>query len=952
MLCCVLLMAACGGGSGRRGTDVVVTGTGPSAQVLGGTSAVFVMTVSNAGPDAASNVKINNLVGNQLALTSITCSAGGGAVCPDTVGVTMVVPSLPTGGTLVFTVTTLASPNATGTIANSMSAQVDGDLDSSNNQFTATAPAYTVTSNLVVSGSGPTGSVTGGATADFLMVVTNAGPDAAANVRIVNNVGTGLSLNGVTCTASGGAVCPATGPVMSLLSMPAGGVLTFDVSTTVGASVNGTVVNTLSVSADTDNARSDNSFAATANVVTARSGVFVTAIGPAADVPGGTSAIFRMTVGNAGPQAADTLHLVNTVGGNMTLTSITCTASGGAVCPDPAAVGVVTDATNLPVDGSLEFDVTATVAAGTQGVIVNTLDASVTSGVHSTASGVATGNAYSNNISVSGSPPTGPLAGGSTAFFTMVVSNSGPGTAQNVSITNVLNGVDPGPGPITCAPTNLCPVAPAATMTVPSLPANTSVTFVIPVVVRAGANGTVSDTMTATAAGDVRANDNSATASVSAVSIDLGVSETGAPSITAGSTAVFTALVNNPGTSAVNNLTVNFGLSGADPSTAVITCTVSGGGACPSTAPTVGAAYQVPSLAAGRTLTFTITVPVVSSGGTIVSTTSVAAAGDPNTANNQASFSTATVDARSGTYKLFAANGQTYDMVINFDTGSYTVSGGAQTPTAFTAGSNSEFVVTGSASPGARFRVATDLIVGGHDFGGGVQPYVAARSFGSAPTDATGQFNLATRDTPTAGGAAVTRPGTAVVTTDGTLFLCQLGTGTLRPVTNCGGTGGVTVTAPSYSLSVDSNFLYTATPLSPGLAYQFYLVRSGPSKILISAGGAQDSVGNPIARFRIGVQDLVGLAGGTLSGATTTGDWVTLTLSSTNYASSGVLGGAVSAPLQQIANSGTTAVLTGQRSSDLQLIDVMQAGPLAVVFGAFSGGASGLLQIAVPVPSP
>ena len=111
-LACSLMLVACGGGSGRGGSDVAVTGTGPVAQVLGGEVAVFVMTVANIGDNPANTVNLVNLVGNQLALTGITCSASGGAVCPETVGVTMTITSLPAGGSLAFAVSARVAAGA------------------------------------------------------------------------------------------------------------------------------------------------------------------------------------------------------------------------------------------------------------------------------------------------------------------------------------------------------------------------------------------------------------------------------------------------------------------------------------------------------------------------------------------------------------------------------------------------------------------------------------------------------------------------------------------------------------------------------------------------------------------------------------------------------------------------------------------------------------------------
>lgn len=810
-------MVACGGGSGRRGTDLVVTGSGPTEQVTGGQTIVFQMVVSNAGDGDASDVEINDLVGSQLALLDITCRAAGGAVCPDTTGPSMVASSMPAGSSLSFDVTVQLAATAKGTIQNSMTAQIESDTDNSNNRVTVSVPAYTPLGDLVVSGSGPVDAVAAGESVGFQTTVRNDGPDAATNLRISANVGTGLMLSGIVCTASGGATCPGTaGAVMTLASLPAGGALAFAVDATVAASANGLLSFAMSASADNDADNTNNSFS-----------------------------------------------------------------------------------TSL--------------------------------------------SAYANDVGVVVTPPSGPLTGGSSATFTAVVANAGPGPAQNVALTNLLSsGLSPG-GAISCVsvPSGLCPVAPAPAMTVPALPAGGSLTFTVPVVVDAGTNGSVSDTMTATAAGDSHTADNSKTASVNAVSIDLGVSETGAPTVAAGSNAVFTAVVGNPGAAAVSNLTINHALggAGASGSSATITCAASAGAVCPST----GAAMTVPTLPAGRALRFTITVPVAATArGAIISTMSIAADGDPDTANNLASFTTIAIDPRNGSYKVFTADGSTASMTIDFDAGQYTMSG--DTAKAFVAGdSDSHFVVAGA----QRFSVAPDLIVGNHDFGDGLVPYVAGRRFGSTLADAqSARYNLVTRDTTDT--TAVTRAGSAAIESDGTLFLCQRDDDAVRPVSNCAGA------LATYTLGAGANAeaVYTATPTSgTGPSYAFYVLRSGSSKVLVSADPATDGGGNPVRRLRIGLQDPAAIVGGTLFGPSTLGGWSRLTISATSYELAGVDGSApvtpLTATLALLNDSGATALLSGPRS-DGATVRVMRAGPLAISYGAYGSSASGELEITLP----
>ncbi len=102
--CLVTLLAACGGSRSPSGTDVAVSGSGPADAVSAGDAVVFEMSVRNQGPNPAHDIKINNVLGNQLALLSVTCTASGGATCPEEPGLAMDVSKLPTGGQLDFTV--------------------------------------------------------------------------------------------------------------------------------------------------------------------------------------------------------------------------------------------------------------------------------------------------------------------------------------------------------------------------------------------------------------------------------------------------------------------------------------------------------------------------------------------------------------------------------------------------------------------------------------------------------------------------------------------------------------------------------------------------------------------------------------------------------------------------------------------------------------------------------
>ena len=805
------MLSACAGGSGRQGTQIVVTGTGPTAQVQAGSDIVFVMTVRNTGPYDASNIKLIDNVGNQLKLVAITCAAAGGAVCPAAPTVEMTIPSLTNGASLVFSVTAQLDSTASGIVQNTLTASFAEEIDPTGASAAVTATAFNIITNVVVSGSGPPGVVVGGSPAVFVMTVTNNGPDAATNFNVFDNPGNGLILTGITCAASGGAICPATvGVLTAIQSLPSGGVLTFTVNTTVGRTVNGTVTNQLVADIKTNPTQSADSFYATATVVTA------------------------------------------------------------------------------------ELDIT-------------------------------------------GTPPPAPLLPGTAAAFTLVVTNNGPGTAQNIAFTNVLSANITASGAITCVASGgaACPTTLGPSMTLASMPNAGVLTFTVPFTVNTNASGPVTDMLTVTSSTDPR-GPQVATIGVGSGSNFITVTENGAADVGAGSNAVFTAVVANTGPAVATNINVGYTLTGPAGTVATVTCTAAAGVFCP---PTLGPAMVIPSLGVGRAVnfTFTVPVPVAAAGqGAIINTVTVSAIGNSNP-QNTASFSTVPVNSNNGTYQVFAANGNQYTMVANFDAGTYTITGNGQNiQVAFVPGGGG-YTVGGAPA----FRVSTDLIVGGQDFmdGRGVIPYVAARVFGSTVQQLAGtsggQYNLMTIDIPTTG-VAVTSAGTARVSGN-TLAICQSAT-TVTTTQNC-----PAASLQSYALSVDGN-VYTGINTTTAQPFTFQEALIGATAALLSTSTAAD--GSP--QFIIGLPDASVIAGGTTQGESTAHEWITATLSSALYSFTGTLG-ADQAPLARISpTAGPFSMLVGNLASNGAQIYVMQSFPLTVATGGSGGAASGLLQVTIP----
>lgn len=236
------------------------------------------------------------------------------------------------------------------------------------------APSGSGGSNVSVRASTPAGAVPSGGNATVELTVSNAGPEAASNVSLNRTLASTLTVGTVSCTASGGATCPAniSGPTIDIGVLPANGSLVFAINATVAKGASGDLASAASVSASNDSAPADNM--ATFQVKAYSADVSVSAINPDTPVVGGGSATYTMLLDNAGPDTALDVHLTFSSDAGQTLRTISCTATGAAVCPSTLGSSVTVPA--LPKDSRLTFAMSTNVAAGSLGVNSATMTAS------------------------------------------------------------------------------------------------------------------------------------------------------------------------------------------------------------------------------------------------------------------------------------------------------------------------------------------------------------------------------------------------------------------------------------------------------------------------------------------------------------------------------------------------------------------------------------------------
>jgi uncharacterized repeat protein (TIGR01451 family) len=92
--------------------DLVVAKNDSVVSVISGTLVSYTITVSNNGPNSAGGARLTDVPNGLQLQDPIACSASGGAICPAVIDLTVanligggiVLPTLPSGGVLTFTV--------------------------------------------------------------------------------------------------------------------------------------------------------------------------------------------------------------------------------------------------------------------------------------------------------------------------------------------------------------------------------------------------------------------------------------------------------------------------------------------------------------------------------------------------------------------------------------------------------------------------------------------------------------------------------------------------------------------------------------------------------------------------------------------------------------------------------------------------------------------------------
>ncbi|WP_154723337.1 DUF7933 domain-containing protein [Ilumatobacter coccineus] len=537
--------------------DLTIVKADVADPVAAGATVDYTLTVTNAGPSDAADVVISDQTDGQFAVTSVSLAGGVAGTCSVATRSCALDDPLAPGDSVTMNVSATVDGDASATIENRgtvTSSTTDPTPGDNTDLETTTVTPVADVSVVKTTVDAP---VVAGEQVTYSIVVSNAGPSAAANVTLSDPLPAGLSF--VSAATTQGA-CPGTGPVTcNFGSIGAGGSVTVTVVADVADTATGAALaNTATVASPTDTTPGNNESTANDTVLNSADLRLNKEIDEST-LAAGAAYTYTLTTINDGPsETSGTVTVTDTI--PVVLGTPTAAAGSGWTCNISGQDVTCTRTTPIPVGGTAPLTISGTAPAGSPpGLAVN--DASVSYPTDpdpaNNDADATTELALEADVRIDKEWTTATATAGGPATFTLVVTNSGPSIAPDVSITDVLPGGmtvtdasgtgvscnPPGTGSVSCSAD--LPMAPGASLTI-------TVDVDVPADLAAGQ---LNNTATvASTANDRNPSNNTDVDGIDIVRLaDLGVTKVATDtSPVAGESVEFTVVVTNDGPSTAN----------------------------------------------------------------------------------------------------------------------------------------------------------------------------------------------------------------------------------------------------------------------------------------------------------------------------------------------------------------------------------------------------------------
>jgi uncharacterized repeat protein (TIGR01451 family) len=378
--------------------DLSVTNVDSPDPVNTGSNLTYTITVTNGGPDAASNASWTDTLPAGTTFVSLPSVGGWSCTLPeagDTGTVSCSNPSFAVGSS-VFTLTVAVAPTvAAGTALSNTATATSSTPDGNPGNDSSTATTTVLSPANVAGNKSRSGGGTPGSSLSYLIILSN-----SSNSDQQDNPGNEFTdvlpadLTLVAANASGGTATINTGTNTVTWNgiVPANDSITISIDATIEAGTEDhTIANQGTISYDADGTGTNEASASTntdsfvVGAATLNADLSVTKT--VVDTASSDSDIsYVITVINGGPDTATNATLNDTLPGNMTFVSLSQPAGWTCNSPTPGSGGTVTCSRDLPAgSGAQVFDLVGHIPEGTKdGTFYNNMAAVSTTATDST----------------------------------------------------------------------------------------------------------------------------------------------------------------------------------------------------------------------------------------------------------------------------------------------------------------------------------------------------------------------------------------------------------------------------------------------------------------------------------------------------------------------------------------------------------------------------------------
>ncbi|HKV78413.1 MAG TPA: C25 family cysteine peptidase [Candidatus Sulfotelmatobacter sp.] len=432
--------------------DLVFTQSASPNPVNAGSIITYTQVVTNGGPNTAAAPVVSetlpaNTTFGTLNAPGWNCTITVPYRCTDT---TTMGPGAT--ATITFTVTVNSTVAAGSTITDTASvSSTTSDPNSANNSATVTTQVAT-SSDLSITNTATPFPVQAGNNISFTQLVTNNGPSTATTVTVPETLPTGTTFSSLTGT--GGFVCTSTVPYSCTapsLAPAAAGTITFVVTVPAGTADGTTFTDTASVSSAISDPNSSNNSATATDVVAASTDatLVLTNTPSATSVTAGSNVTFTQKITNDGPaNTANGPTFTETIPPNMTFQSITPPANWTCSTPPLNGTGTINctlTGRHINANSSQTFSVVLQVVSGTpSGTSITDTATSSASNMppglttNTASTTIVVANANSADMAIVKTATPNPVTEGTPLTYSLAVTNNGPASATNVTVTDTL----------------------------------------------------------------------------------------------------------------------------------------------------------------------------------------------------------------------------------------------------------------------------------------------------------------------------------------------------------------------------------------------------------------------------------------------------------------------------------------------------------------------------------